>query len=114
MTFQQKYVSAISSQVAVGTSVLRVGGASSWTGLRSGSGDYTVDVCNNDTGGGTVYLARGAKDEARASQVSATNYLARLEQGESISIRLGNNSDLYAIASGAGTEVRAEFMEHIS
>ena len=96
------------AQVSVSTSILRVGGASSWTGQWTRPHNLAqIDVANNDAAL-TVYLVCDTAGAAIGSQVSTTKFIRKLGPGESGSFFVGQKADLFIV----GTVGRLAAVKH--
>lgn len=96
------------SRVTVSTTVLRVGGASNWTGAlfdAASLAEVGMSVCNNDAAN-TVYLAFGTRGAAVTGAVSATDYDFKLGPGVSVPVLLAQNQDLFVVAPAGDAAVR--------
>lgn len=96
----------------VTTTVLRMFGASSWTGLvPNGFGQSRFEVTN--ISGSNVYLARVPAGAAVAGQVSTTDFSIVLSAGESAVIAMTSDYDI-AIVSASSSQVRATPVQEVT
>jgi len=95
---------------SVSTSVLRVFGASGWTGADAGAGQQrTVTLCTSS--GAAVYLQAIDQAAALAGAVSATDYLVSLAAGQTAVLRLAPGQTLAVLSAGTSVVRASEVVE---
>ncbi|MBS1707837.1 MAG: hypothetical protein JSS65_03845 [Armatimonadetes bacterium] len=95
---------------SVSTSVLRVFGASGWTGADSGAGQQRiVTLCT--CSGAAVFVQSIDQAAALAGAVSATDYLVSLAAGQTAVLRLAAGQSLAVISAGTSVVRASEVVE---
>ena len=87
MTFKQY----APESVTVGTTVLRICGASSWTGANAYRGDIIYEICN--VGASDIYVRPVLSTASLTGTVSSTLYTYKLAAGETIAVRQRDEGD---------------------
>jgi len=85
MTFRQYPTQS----VTVAATVLRICGASSWTGANAYRGDVIYEICN--VGASDIYVRPVAVGDTLTGAVSSTLFQYKLAAGETIAVRQCDN-----------------------
>lgn len=95
-------------QAVTTTTVLRVLGASSWTGARANSGntDLWVVITNNDATN-PLYVQSNTSATSTTGAVSSTAFQSKITAGNYDQFRVPAGSDLFIISSGGTVNATA-------
>lgn len=98
----------LSDFLTVADTVLRVHGASSWTGVSPESGtDRTIELTNCGSVS-PLYVNRISKAASLTGPVSSTKYLARIDPGVGpLNVFVPAGQDLAVVSTAAGTSVQS-------